>query len=149
MLEKLGHLVLLVAVDTVSAPSRSFLSFETRITLDTKRAIELDHLTVQKIQTLRNLERSVTQEERSENRTVSMVEFEPGVEDHGKSITCRAENPNVTGLFVEKSWKIDVVCKYTINIYSIALFREIPIRFLLRRFTSGRDIKCIFDDSSC
>ncbi|CAK9809298.1 Kin of IRRE-like protein 3 [Anthophora plagiata] len=38
-----------------------------------------------------------------------MVEFEPGVEDHGKSITCRAENPNVTGLYVEKSWKIDVV----------------------------------------
>ncbi|XP_017788622.1 PREDICTED: nephrin-like [Habropoda laboriosa] len=50
-----------------------------------------------------------TTEERSENRTVSMVEFEPGVEDHGKSITCRAENPNLTGLFVEKSWKIDVV----------------------------------------
>ncbi|KAI4488239.1 hypothetical protein M0804_005087 [Polistes exclamans] len=50
-----------------------------------------------------------TTEERSENRTVSMVEFEPGVEDHGKSITCRAENPNVTGLFLEKSWKIDVV----------------------------------------
>ncbi|KAH0955085.1 hypothetical protein HN011_006488, partial [Eciton burchellii] len=48
-------------------------------------------------------------EERSENRTVSTVEFEPGVEDHGKSITCRAENPNVTGLFVERSWKIDVV----------------------------------------
>ncbi|XP_047355257.1 nephrin-like isoform X1 [Vespa velutina] len=50
-----------------------------------------------------------TKEERSENRTLSLVEFEPGVEDHGKSITCRAENPNVTGLFLEKSWKIDVV----------------------------------------
>lgn len=148
-MEKLGHLVLLVAVDTAGVPLRSFPSFETRITVDTKRVIELGHLTAQKIQTLRNFERSVTQEERSENRTVSMVEFEPGVEDHGKSITCRAENPNVTGLFVEKSWKIDVVCKYTINIYSIALFTEIPIRFLLRRFTSGRDVKCIFDDSSC
>lgn len=56
-----------------------------------------------------------SQEERSENRTVSTVEFEPGVEDHGKSITCRAENPNVTGLFVEKSWKIDVVCEYTLH----------------------------------
>lgn len=148
-MEKLGHLVLLVAVDTAGVPLRSFPSFETRITVDTERVIELGHLTAQKIQTLRNFERSVTQEERSENRTVSMVEFEPGVEDHGKSITCRAENPNVTGLFVEKSWKIDVVCKYTINIYSIALFTEIPIRFLLRRFTSGRDVKCIFDDSSC
>lgn len=55
------------------------------------------------------------QEERSENRTVSTVDFEPGVEDHGKSITCRAENPNVTGLYVEKSWKIDVVCEYTLH----------------------------------
>ncbi|XP_061931245.1 nephrin isoform X4 [Apis cerana] len=50
-----------------------------------------------------------TKEERWENRTVSMVEFEPGVEDHGKLITCRAENPNVTGLFLEETWKIDVV----------------------------------------
>lgn len=56
-----------------------------------------------------------SQEERSENRTVSTVEFEPGVEDHGKSITCRAENPNVTGLYLEKSWKIDVVCEYTLH----------------------------------
>lgn len=59
--------------------------------------------------------RAFSQEERSENRTVSTVEFEPGVEDHGKSITCRAENPNVTGLFVEKAWKIDVVCEYTLH----------------------------------
>ncbi|XP_076657187.1 hemicentin-1 isoform X2 [Halictus rubicundus] len=50
-----------------------------------------------------------TTEERSENRTMSIVAFEPGVDDHGKTITCRAENPNVTGLFVEKSWKIDIV----------------------------------------
>lgn len=37
----------------------------------------------------------------------------PTTEDDGKSITCRAENPNVTGLFLETSWKIDVVCKYS------------------------------------
>uniref|UniRef100_A0A182JBS5 Ig-like domain-containing protein n=1 Tax=Anopheles atroparvus TaxID=41427 RepID=A0A182JBS5_ANOAO len=30
-------------------------------------------------------------------------------EDDGKLITCRAENPNVTGLFLETSWKIEVV----------------------------------------
>ncbi|OAD54439.1 hypothetical protein WN48_07804 [Eufriesea mexicana] len=98
------------------------------------RRRQLKHTTP--VKNWRNFERSVTQEERSENRTVSMVEFEPGVEDHGKSITCRAENPNVTGLFVEKSWKIDVVCKYTINIYSIALSAETRIPFVPRPFTS-------------
>uniref|UniRef100_A0ABD2XEZ8 Ig-like domain-containing protein n=1 Tax=Trichogramma kaykai TaxID=54128 RepID=A0ABD2XEZ8_9HYME len=45
----------------------------------------------------------------TENRTISRVEFEPGVDDDGKSVTCRAENPNVTGLFLETSWRIDVV----------------------------------------
>lgn len=68
---------------------------------------------------------------------MSMVEFEPGVEDHGKSITCRAENPNVTGLFVEKSWKIDVVCKYAINIYSIGLFAGIGDSASSRGFMSA------------
>ncbi|TGZ54848.1 Kin of IRRE-like protein 1 [Temnothorax longispinosus] len=71
------------------------------------RRRQLKHTTIKTIILLNFLDGS--QEERSENRTVSTVEFEPGVEDDGKSITCRAENPNVTGLFVEKSWKIDVV----------------------------------------
>ncbi|XP_033217421.1 nephrin-like [Belonocnema kinseyi] len=48
-------------------------------------------------------------EEKSENRTISRVAFVPGEEDDGKSVTCRAENPNVTGLYLETSWKIDVV----------------------------------------
>lgn len=75
-----------------------------------------------------------SQEERSENRTVSTVEFEPGVEDHGKSITCRAENPNVTGLFVEKSWKIDVVCEYTLHF-------SLTFQFLAdRKLAHGRQI---------
>ncbi|XP_011496554.1 PREDICTED: hemicentin-1 [Ceratosolen solmsi marchali] len=45
----------------------------------------------------------------TENCTISRVEFVPGVDDDGKSVTCRAENPNVTGLFLETSWRIDVV----------------------------------------
>ncbi|XP_058801892.1 B-cell receptor CD22-like, partial [Phymastichus coffea] len=45
----------------------------------------------------------------TENRTISRVEFVPGTDDDGKSVTCRAENPNVTGLFLETSWRIDVV----------------------------------------
>lgn len=62
------------------------------------------------------------------------MEFEPGVEDHGKSITCRAENPNVTGLFVEKSWKIDVVCEYTLHF-------SLTFQFLAdRKLAHGRQI---------
>ncbi|CAG5107635.1 Protein of unknown function, partial [Cotesia congregata] len=34
-------------------------------------------------------------EERSQNLTISRVEFVPNVEDNRKAVTCRAENPNV------------------------------------------------------
>ena len=51
------------------------------------------------------------QEETRENVTVSDLSFTPTTDDDGKSITCRAENPNITGAFLESSWKIDVVCK--------------------------------------
>jgi hypothetical protein len=51
------------------------------------------------------------QEETRENMTVSDLSFVPTTDDDGKSITCRAENPNITGAFLESSWKIDVVCK--------------------------------------
>ncbi|XP_069700710.1 neural cell adhesion molecule 2-like [Periplaneta americana] len=48
-------------------------------------------------------------EDTRENVTVSDLSFVPTTEDDGKSITCRAENPNITGAFLEASWKIDVV----------------------------------------
>ncbi|KAL1402100.1 hypothetical protein pipiens_001891, partial [Culex pipiens pipiens] len=55
----------------------------------------------------RQLRRS--REESLNNTTRSELSFVPNTEDDGKSITCRAENPNVTGLFLETSWKIEVV----------------------------------------
>ncbi|XP_055539389.1 nephrin-like [Wyeomyia smithii] len=48
-------------------------------------------------------------EEILNNTTRSELCFVPTTEDDGKLITCRAENPNVTGLFLETSWKIEVV----------------------------------------
>uniref|UniRef100_A0AAR5Q314 Ig-like domain-containing protein n=1 Tax=Dendroctonus ponderosae TaxID=77166 RepID=A0AAR5Q314_DENPD len=50
-----------------------------------------------------------TKGENMGNVTISELSFVPTTEDDGKYITCRAENPNVTGLFLETSWKIDVV----------------------------------------
>ena len=38
------------------------------------------------------------------------------IEDDGKMITCRAENPSVNGLFLETTWKLNVVCKNKIII---------------------------------
>ncbi|XP_065206080.1 synaptogenesis protein syg-2-like isoform X2 [Planococcus citri] len=43
------------------------------------------------------------------NVTKSELSFIPSTDDDGKTITCRAENPNVTGLFLETHWKISVI----------------------------------------
>ncbi|XP_058123571.1 nephrin-like [Anopheles ziemanni] len=43
------------------------------------------------------------------NTTTSSLSFVPTTEDDGKTLTCRAENPNVNGLFLETDWKMSVV----------------------------------------
>ncbi|XP_055600251.1 nephrin-like [Uranotaenia lowii] len=43
------------------------------------------------------------------NTTLSTVSFSPSTEDDGKTLTCRAENPNVNGLFLETTWEMNVV----------------------------------------
>ncbi|XP_055381972.1 uncharacterized protein LOC129612415 [Condylostylus longicornis] len=43
------------------------------------------------------------------NVSRSELSFVPTTDDDGKSITCRSENPNVTGLFLETLWKLNVV----------------------------------------
>lgn len=54
----------------------------------------------------------IFQDETINTTTRSELSFVPSTEDDGKSITCRAENPNVTGLFLETTWKLNVVCKW-------------------------------------
>lgn len=51
------------------------------------------------------------QDDTSNNTTRSELSFVPTTDDDGKSITCRAENPNVNGLYLETMWKLNVVCK--------------------------------------
>lgn len=46
------------------------------------------------------------------NTTRSELSFSPTVEDDGKFMVCRAENPVVSGLFLESTWKLSVVCEY-------------------------------------
>ncbi|KAI8428395.1 hypothetical protein MSG28_002579 [Choristoneura fumiferana] len=51
-------------------------------------------------------------EEVRDNLTVSVMSFVPTLEDDGKAISCRAENPNVTALHLETSWTISVVSRW-------------------------------------
>lgn len=65
------------------------------------------------------------QDETLNNTTRSELSFVPSTEDDGKSITCRAENPKVTGLFLETTWKLDVVCKshsFLLDLYILYLY---------------------------
>uniref|UniRef100_A0A1A9UXK2 Ig-like domain-containing protein n=1 Tax=Glossina austeni TaxID=7395 RepID=A0A1A9UXK2_GLOAU len=48
------------------------------------------------------------EDEISNNTTRSELSFVPTTDDDGKSITCRAENPNVNGLYLETMWKLNV-----------------------------------------
>ncbi|XP_066907688.1 nephrin [Halyomorpha halys] len=43
------------------------------------------------------------------NITTSRLTFIPTTDDDGKPITCRAENPNVTGLYLDTNWNLHVV----------------------------------------
>nr|XP_049708065.1 nephrin isoform X1 [Helicoverpa armigera]XP_049708066.1 nephrin isoform X1 [Helicoverpa armigera] len=48
-------------------------------------------------------------EELRDNLTVSVMSFVPTLDDDGKPLTCRADNPNVTSLSLDTSWTISVV----------------------------------------
>lgn len=43
------------------------------------------------------------------NNTVSTLVFSPKIDDDGKNMTCRAENPAVKGWFLQTTWKMNVV----------------------------------------
>ncbi|CAB3230302.1 unnamed protein product [Arctia plantaginis] len=58
---------------------------------------------------LSSLVRSGQPEELRDNLTVSVMSFVPTLDDDGKPIVCRAENPNVTTLVMETTWTISVV----------------------------------------
>ena len=62
---------------------------------------------------------SFSQDEALNNITKSTLNFVPTTDDDGKSITCRAENPKVPGLFLETTWRIEVICKLSLIYKSI------------------------------
>lgn len=64
------------------------------------------------------------QDETKENVTLSELSFIPTSDDDGKPLTCRAEN-TLLGVFIETTWKLEVVCKYKLNVFSSLPLAEI------------------------
>ena len=46
------------------------------------------------------------------NITSSTLRFQPKVEDMGKVLRCRAENPVMPASQIEDTWTLDVNCKF-------------------------------------
>ncbi|XP_073999572.1 sidestep II transmembrane protein [Rhodnius prolixus] len=64
----------------------------------------------------RLLRRAKEQNGEQANVTTSTLSFVPATDDDGKAITCRAENPNVTGLFIDTSWNMQVVYRPIVSL---------------------------------
>lgn len=45
------------------------------------------------------------------NQSLSILTFVPVIEDDGKYLTCRAENPSIPDSALEDKWRLNVYCK--------------------------------------
>jgi hypothetical protein len=59
------------------------------------------------------------------NQSVSVLSFVPTIEDDGKYLTCRAENPEINDSALEDRWRLNVHCEYSKK------FLVMPYRFVI------------------
>ena len=52
---------------------------------------------------------------------MSVLTFIPMVDDDGKYLTCRAENPFIPDSAIEDKWRIVVYCKYSLILFILFL----------------------------
>lgn len=45
------------------------------------------------------------------NQSLSVLTFTPVMDDDGKYLTCRAENPIIPDSTIEDKWRLNVQCK--------------------------------------
>lgn len=50
------------------------------------------------------------------NQSISILEFVPGIEDDGKYLTCRAENPLIPDSVLEDKWRLNVQYQPVVNL---------------------------------
>lgn len=65
------------------------------------------------------------------NVTKSILHFHPRPSDHGKTLTCRAENTELPHAAIEDHWKLVIHCKEN-NLIYVALNRPILVPFEYR-----------------
>lgn len=56
------------------------------------------------------------------NQSLSILTFVPVIEDDGKYLTCRAENPSIPDSALEDKWRLNVYCKYKSKIFLLVHF---------------------------
>ena len=69
-------------------------------------------LRISKVRIISNFSFSFLQPSEGGNITSSTLRFQPKVEDMGKVLRCRAENPVMPASQIEDTWTLDVNCKF-------------------------------------
>ncbi|XP_043272745.1 hemicentin-1 [Venturia canescens] len=90
------------------------LTKEPRVSVDKKYAVECrttgsrPEAEITWWKANRQIKNSVQNYPPENNQSISILEFVPGIDDNGKYLTCRAENPLIPDSALEDKWHLDV-----------------------------------------